>query len=207
MPRSMTTAYATALAAPVVGTTMAILASFQFATETVYCWSGLGPLVWSSNTFQGVGDLGVIEGISEDSNVEAKGVTVSLSGIPSARVTDVLSETRILNTANIWLALLDSSRNVIADPILIYQGKTDAPELEDDAQTCTAKLALENVLVDLNRPCYRRYTDEDQQLDLAATLTALGLPSNTVDTGFIHVAGLQEQITFWGRSPSSVNNV
>lgn len=205
MPRSMTTAFATALQQPVVR--MGILASFQFATETVYCWTGLGPLTWGGNTYQGVGDLGVIEGISEDSNVEAKGVTASLSGIPAARVTDVISETRILNTANIWLALFDATMAVITSPILIYQGKTDAPEIEDDAQTCTAKLALENVLVDLNRPCYRRYTDEDQQLDLAATLTALGLSSGTVDTGFIHVAGLQEQITFWGRSPSSVNNV
>ena len=57
------------------------------------------------------------------------------------------------------------------------------------------------------REVWRRYTDEDQQVDLAATLTRLSMSQSTVDTGFTHVAGLQEQITFWGRTPSSVNNV
>jgi hypothetical protein len=62
-------------------------------------------------------------------------------------------------------------------------------------------------LVDLNRPCYRRYTVDDQQMDLAATLTALGLPGTTIDTIFRFVPGLQEMVTFWGTSPSSINNV
>jgi hypothetical protein len=95
---------------------------------------------------------------------------------------------------------------LIDAPILSYQGKMDAPEMDDDAKTCTCTIGLENILVDLNRPVYRRYTDEDQQMDLAATLTRLGLPSTTVDTGFTHVAPLQEQVTFWGVLPSSVNN-
>ena len=205
MPRTMTTAVATALCAPVVR--MALLASLQFSTETVYIWTGLYPLTWGGMTFTGVGDMGDVAGISEDSTVEAKGVTVSLSGIPSARISDVLFATRVLYDANIWVAVFDESGAIIPDPIFTYKGKMDAPATQDNANTCTCTISLENILVDLNRACYRRYTDQDQQMDLAATLTLLGLPSATVDTGFSHVAGLQEQITFWGRSPSSVNNV
>jgi hypothetical protein len=105
------------------------------------------------------------------------------------------------------MALFDESLEMIDSPILSYQGKMDAPEMEDDAKTCTCTINIENVLVDLDRAVYRRYTDEDQQMDLADTLARLGLPSTTIDTGFSYVAGLQEQITFWGRSPSSENNV
>jgi len=83
----------------------------------------------------------------------------------------------------------------------------DQPSIEDDGKTCSISISCENVLVDLNRPCYRRYTNDDQQIDIQATLTRLGLSSSTVDTGFRWVAGLQEQITFWGTMPSSINNV
>jgi hypothetical protein len=205
MPRVMTPAMAAALQGPVVH--MALLAALEFADETVYVWTGIGPTTWNGMTFTGIGDFGEVGAISEDSSVEAKGVSISLSGIPSALVGDVMFQTRVLGNAQIWLALYDASLTLIADPFLSYQGKMDAPELSDDAKTCTCTIALENILVDLNRECYRRYTDEDQQLDLADTLTRLGLPLTTVDTGFTHVAGLQEQITFWGRAPSSVNNV
>jgi hypothetical protein len=195
----------TALGQPVVR--LQLLAALQFADSTVYVWTGLGPVTWNGMTFQGVGSLGDIGGISEDSSVEAKNVTISLSGIPSSMMGEVLDECRVLGSAQIWLALYDASLQLIADPFLSYQGKMDAPEMDDNRKTCTCTISLENVLVDLNRDCYRRYTDEDQQMDLADTLTRLGLSSTTIDTGFTHVAGLQEQITFWGRSPSSVNNV
>jgi hypothetical protein len=205
MPRTLTPAMITALSAPVVR--LALLASLQFADNLVNVWTGIGPTTWNSLTFQGVGTLGAISAMSEDSDVAAKNVTISLSGIPSSMMNEVLWEVRVLRTANIWLALYDAGNNLIANPVLSYQGKMDAPEITDDGQTCTCTISLENVLVDLNREVYRRFSDEDQQVDLAATLTRLSLPANTVDTGFTHVAGLQEQITFWGRVPSSVNNV
>jgi hypothetical protein len=186
---------------------MALFAALQFGDNTIYVWSGLGNMTWNGMTFQGVGSLGMIEGLSEGSTVEAKGVKLSLSGIPSALVSEVLFEVRVLRTAQIWLALYDANLSLIADPLLSYQGRMDQPEIVDDAEHCTVTINLENVLVDLNRAVNRRYTDVDQQLDLADTLTRLGLASTTIDTGFTHVAGLQEQITFWGRSPSSVNNV
>jgi hypothetical protein len=201
----MTAAMQTALCAPVLR--LAILVSLQFGTQTVYIWSGTGPLTWNSMTFQGVGSFGKMGEISEDSNVEAKGVKLTLSGIPSSMMSEVLTDVRILRTAKMWLALYNSSSVLIADPLLSYQGLIDAPEITDDGQTCSCSISLENCLVDLNRECYRRFTDSDQQQDLSATLTRLSMSQSTADTGFTHVAGLQEQITFWGRTPSSVNNV
>jgi len=205
MPRFLTTAMQAALCAPVLR--CALLANLQFADNTIYVWSGIGPITWNGNTYQGVGTLGEISTISEDSTIEAKSVVFSLSGIPADLVSEVLWETRILRRAQAYFALWDDTGNLIANPVLSYQGKMDQPSISDDGQTCSISISTENVLVDLNRPCYRRYTNDDQQIDLAATLTRLGLPANTVDTGFRWVAGLQEQITFWGRMPSSVNNV
>lgn len=205
MPRLLTTAMQAALCAPVLRP--ALLASLQFADQSVFVWSGIGPITWSGNTYQGVGSLGSISTISEDSTIEAKNVTFELSGIPSNLVSEVLWETRLLYNAQAYFALWDDSGNLIPSPVLSYQGKMDQPSISDDGKTCTISISCENVLVDLNRPCYRRYTNDDQQIDLQATLTRLNLPSTTVDTGFRWVAGLQEQITFWGTMPSSINNV
>src|SRR5579859_6702794 len=187
MPRVMSTAMATALCAPVLRPAM--LVSLQFAASTVYVWSGVGPFTWSGMTFVGVGDLGNIVTMSEGSTVEAQNVTIELSGIPSDMMTEVLTETRILGTVNIWLALFDANGVVIPDPILSYQGKMDKPEIDDSGDKCTCSISVENVLVDLNRAVYRRYTAQDHQSDLAVTLTRLGLPLTTVDTGFRFVPG------------------
>lgn len=194
-----------ALSAPVVR--LALFVQLTFGDNVYYLWNGLGNIAWNSMTFTGVGSLGEISEISEDSNVEAKNVVISLSGIPSSLVMEVAYEVRVLGTCNIWLACYNADGSMISTPVLSYQGKMDEPSMTDDGQTCTCSISLENVLVDLNRPVYRRYTADDQKMDLAATLTRLGLSSTTVDTGFSHVAGLQEQTTFWGRMPSSVNNV
>ena len=203
MPRLMSTAMATAICAPVLRP--AILCSLQFADNTLYMWSGLGPITWNGMTFIGVGTLGSISAISEDSTVEAKGVVFSLSGIPSTIIAEVLWETRLLYTAKVWFALFDANGVLIPSPICSYVGKMDQPSLEDNADTCTIAIATENVLIDLNRPCFRRYTADDQQQDLASTLARLGLPSTTVDTFGRFVPGVQELQVFWGRLPKSSN--
>jgi len=205
MPRLLTPAMVTALGASVLR--CALLASLQFADNTIYVWSGITPLIWNGNTYQGVGSLGSISTISEDSTVEAKKVTFELSGIPADLVSEVLYETRLLYRAQAWFALWDENYNLIPDPVLSYQGKMDQPSLSDDTKTCSISISCENVLVDLNRACYRRFTNDDQQIDLPATVARLGLPAGTIDTGLRWVAGLQEQITFWGTKPSSINNV
>ena len=205
MPRVLATAVAAAFCDP--GLRVALLCSMQFGDNTVNVWSGLGPYTWNDMTFQGIGSFGSVSTISEDSTVEAKGIVIALSGIPPDLMGEVLFETRILGDVKIWLCLFDDDGVLIPDPVLSYQGMMDEPSISDEAATCSCSITVENVLVDLNRPCFRRYTADDQQMDLADTLARLGLPSDTVDTGFRFVPQVQERITFWGRMPSSINNI
>jgi len=204
MPRTLTPAMVTALCSPTKR--VALLCQMQFGDNTVACWSGIGPLTWNSITFTGVGGLASVSTISEDSTVEAQSVSISLTGIPSTLMSEILYEVRVLGTVSIWLALFDNTGTLISTPVCSYQGKMDVPSIEDNGQTCTVSISLENVLVDLNRPCFRRYTNDDQQIDLAATLTRLSLSPTTVDTGFRFVPGVQELISFWGKSPSATDN-
>jgi len=184
---------AAALAAPIVRP--ALLVKMQFADSIGYAWSGLGDLTWSGMTFKGVGDFGGVDPIEEGFDVENRGIKLSLSGISSTLAPEVLTETRILNPVTIWLALFDTTGAIIPDPIVAWVGYMDQPRIVDGGDQITAEIAVEDDLGDLNRACFRRYTNEDQQSDYPG------------DTGMQYVAGLQEQITFWGTQPSSINNV
>ena len=204
MPRNVTMAMLNALSAPVVRA--AFLVNIQFANETIYCWSGLGPLVWNGNTYSGIGDFGSVSNIPETSTVEAQSVTLTLGGIPSTFLGEVIQNSQLFNTAQVWLACFDGTGALVPSPTLMYQGLTDEPTIMDDGKTFTVTISLENVLVDLNRSVERYYTDVDQRTYLAPILTRLGLPSSTVDTGGQYVVGIQNQIIYWGVSPSSSNN-
>jgi hypothetical protein len=65
-------------------------------------------LVFSSNTFLGIGRLGQISAIQEASDLRPTGIQMALSGIPSAYVSMVLSEQYQGRTVKVWLGFLDA---------------------------------------------------------------------------------------------------
>jgi hypothetical protein len=79
MSRNLDTTLAPALANPLI--TPAIFVSLTFQSGVFYVWNGIGNYVLNGNTYTGVGTLGKISAIQEGSDVEAQGLTVTLSGI------------------------------------------------------------------------------------------------------------------------------
>lgn len=191
MPRNISAGMITALVAPVVRPFL--LVQINLASTALNVWSGIGNLTWNAITWSGVGDFGSVSTLSEDSTIEAKGVTISLSGVPITDLTDTLTEVRMLKTASVYLGCFDENHNIIPDPILAYQGRVDLPTLDDSGETCSITINVENVLVDLNRSVFRRYTNEDQQLDYPG------------DTGFRFVPTIQEYTMTWGVLPNASN--
>jgi hypothetical protein len=60
--------------------------------------------------------------------------------------------------------------------------------IEENADTCVISVTAENVLVKLERPVVRRFTNEDQKSRF---------PN---DKGLEFVAGLQDKDILWGRT-------
>jgi hypothetical protein len=71
----------------------------------------------------------------------------------------------------------------------------DQPTLDVTGVAASIAINCENRLVEMNVAVDRRYTDEDQQLDYPG------------DRGFEFVNGIQEAQIYWGRTPSSKNNL
>lgn len=183
MSRTLTAAMLSELQAGTVRP--ALLAAIETASGTVRVWSGIGDLVWGGNTYTGVGDLGGVSAIKETSSLEATGCNFQLSGVPASMVSTALGQIRYGRSAKLWLALLDASGAVIADPYAIFSGLTDNATIDETPEAPRITIAAESRFIDLDRPRNRRYTTEDQQIDYPA------------DLGFEFVPGLQDaQIIF-----------
>lgn len=178
---------ATKAAAIATETCPVLLCELEFPSAPVRVWSGFGTLTWSGRDFAGVATLGKVSEIEETSDVSARGLTLSLVGIPSDILSLAFSENYQQRPGRLWLGFLNSSAQLIADPVQIFAGRMDVMSTDDGGDTGTLKLTLENNLIDLARPRERRYTDIDQQMDYPG------------DLGLEYVAGLQDKTIYWGR--------
>jgi hypothetical protein len=70
----------------------------------------------------------------------------------------------------------------------IFSGELDQMTIVEEAETCTLSVTAENVLIKLERPTVRRFTDQDQKSRY---------PS---DRGLEYIASLQDKEIFWGRA-------
>ena len=186
MARSLTAGMQTELAA--AAKRPVILYEGEFADGFVRFWSGVGTKTWNGETWTGAGWLGGISPIVETGGVKAKGMTVTLSGVPSDLISTVLGQSRRTLPGRLWLGFLDASDNVIADPFKCFEGRLDRPVIEDGAETATISIAYENRLIDLEHPRVRRFTAEDQQIDYPG------------DKGFDFVPACQEWNGKWGQA-------
>lgn len=171
-----------------------IFVEVHFTTGPVYVWSGVGSQNWNGNTYTGVGSFGMLSNVEEGSNIQARGIMLTLSGIDSTLLGDVLNDYRQGLPAVVSLGLFDSTGALIPNPICCFSGRTDQPTIEMSGESATLSIACENRLVEMNVSVQRRYTDQDQKLDY---------PN---DRGMEYVSSIQGLTLFWGRHPSSSNN-
>lgn len=166
----------------------------HFVNGPIYVWSGRGSIVWGGHTWLGVGSLGSISTIEEGSSIDAKGITITLSGIDSDLLGDILTEFQVGLPVIVNLGLFDATLTLIDTPVIAWAGRMDQPTIDVDGQTCTISINCENRLVEMNVAVDRRYTNEDQQLDFPG------------DRGMEFVSSIQDVTIYWGRTPSSINN-
>lgn len=173
----------------------ALFVEAHFTSGPIYVWSGLGRITWGGHEWVGIGSLGSVSTIEESGTVEAKGITLTLSGIDAALLEDILVEFQVGLPVIVTLGLFNEAGVLIADPVCAFAGQMDQPTLEVNGTAATIAINCENRLFEMNVAVDRRYTNEDQQRDYPG------------DRGFEFVSSIQEAQIYWGRTPSSSNNL
>ncbi len=184
MSRNVTTDFKTAATSALVRPVY--LAQFFFDTETLRFWNGIGVFNYNGEDYTGAGHLLSFDDIEETQKIEARGITTSLSGIPSSMIAIALAEEYQGRKVTTDLAFLEADGTVIADPYRFFKGKADVMSITDGAETATISLTAENDIIALLRVNERRRTSEDQKLTYPD------------DTFFDNVAALQSKEILWG---------
>ena len=178
--------------------------------NTLRMWTGQGTLILADGTeWVGAGDLLNISTIEETSEMAVKGATVTLNGIPSnvislalgqpyqGRVCNIyfgtftVSDGNLLQEDSSYILLEDGSKIILQGSSNqfneIFSGYMDQMNIQEESETSTIELKVENKLVDLERARVARFTSGYQK----------SLYKN--DQGFDFVESMQDKQISWGR--------
>ena len=183
--RDLTAAFIAQLEAKVK--TTIIFFEGEFASGTIYLWSGIGTIDWNGQTWTGAGTFASVSQISETSDVRAEGIICTLSGITEEIRQIALAEARQGKPGIVYIGFLDDAGDVVVDPANAFDGRLDVPTMRDGGQDISISFAYESRLRDLDRPREFRYTNESQQV------------IHPGDIGFEYVASIQDWNGVWGR--------
>lgn len=134
---------------------------FDSGAVRVHSW--LGNITWGGNTYTGVGMLGQVNTIEEDSELARTPLSLTLSGIPTSMISVLLNDHYQGRTATLYLGYLGTDTlQLVDDPFILYRGRMDTPEI-DQGETLTITLSVESRFAAWDRPQVRRYNNADQQ--------------------------------------------
>jgi hypothetical protein len=168
---------------------MALLAELHFASDIVYCWTGMCTLVYGGHNWIGLGKLASVSTIQEGSTVQADGITIGLEGVDPTMISEALGEVQQGLPCILSMAFFDDTpvHSLIGTPTVCFAGRMDEPTIDEGTESCTITIACENRMALLQQSHERRYTDQEQRRDY---------PN---DCGFQYVNTIQNWVSTWGQ--------
>jgi hypothetical protein len=136
----------------------ALFVEANFTSGPIYVWSGRGTVTWNGNDWLGAGSLISVSTVEEGSTVEARGTTISMSGIDVTLLTGILTEFQVGLPVTVWLGLFDEASTLIPNPVISFAGRMDQPTIDVGGTTATISINCESRLLDMNVSVERRYT-------------------------------------------------
>jgi hypothetical protein len=164
-----------------------VLVDLHFVSGHVRVTNASYTFTWDGYDWLGLGNLGSIDGVEEGTQLQMYGVALTLTGIPPEYISLAFSEEYQGRPATIYLAPLSEDYAILADPVIIFQGRMDTMDIEI-GDTATITVTAESRLVDWERPRVRRYNNEDQQA------------AHSGDKGMEFVQQMVEMEIKWGRA-------
>ena len=186
MSRNLSSAMESAVEADLVRPI--VLVTCAFDSGDLNLWNGIGDLTVNSVDYVGAGTLLNIGEIAESSELQANGITVTLSGISDPLLAKARDEDYQGRELTVKLGAMDAANAVITSPVTVFSGFMDTMVINDSSETATIQVNVENRLIEFERTRIRRYTAEDQKIDY---------PN---DKGLEFVAEMAEKEIAWGRS-------
>lgn len=182
MARTLPGSFSTAIANDEINVLFAI--DIDFKSAPLYVWSGYDSLLYNSKTYLGAGQVMSISALEESSEIEAKGASVTLTGVPSSMLSLALTEEYQGVECRIYIGTYNSGTYSFLEA---FTGELDQMNIQEEAESATITVTVENILIKLERPVIRRLTSEDQKSRYSD------------DKGLEYVAYIQDKNITWGK--------
>lgn len=120
---------------------------------------------YNSQNYSPLGQLLAIPEIEESLALNARTISLSLSGVDQSIISAVLSQKLINKDIDIYMGFLDSGGSLISDPLQIFKGVIENFDAdENDLQgNSIVKVSAASHWVDFEKTSGRRTNDADQQ--------------------------------------------
>ena len=121
-------------------------------------------IVTGGHTWDGTGALGFVEMVSEDTQIIGAPVRLTLSGVPSALLTDIQTADYRNRRVEVMIGFFDQDWRLLTSLEPVWSGIVDYAHLSVSSGSATVALTCENELAALvGRPIPVRYTDQEQR--------------------------------------------
>ena len=151
-------------------------------------------ITWSSNLYTST-QLLSFTGLSETRQPLVNRVTFVLSGVDQALISIILADDFLDRACRIYKAVFDSS-GLVADPLKIFEGRMDEPNIALDPSSGTATVSVGAAAIWADFELRRgRHTNNDDNQTFFPT-----------DEGFEFVTEIPNKI-FWGTKDPTVKKV
>jgi len=142
------------------------LLSIAFDSGTVYMNDGYKSITYDGDEYLGVGHFLAFSDIEETADLAVASLNIALSGIDRTYISYYLTEDYIDREVKIHLAFLDTNQALVADPVLIFDGRMNAPSLNENPESgeSTLTVNVSNAWVDFERRSGRHTNHEEQQI-------------------------------------------
>jgi hypothetical protein len=156
---------------------------------TTYATDAAIAISWNGHTYPAVGTLIGFDGVEETTDLTIGQARITLAAVDQSLIATLLTYELIDRQLVIRKGFLNSSSGVLVDPIPIFDGRCDAPVINEDpdAGSCTITLSASSQWIDFERTPGRKTNSADQQLWFPG------------DLGFEYVSQLSRDIT-WGKT-------
>lgn len=146
------------------------LVHLDYTNADVYVCSAPFNIAWEPDgaspnaVFLGVGNFGRVSVVQESAEQRAEKITLELSGVPSANISQSLIPSEYANRrVRVWLALVDDQHAIIGTPMLLWRGRIDTQDAEIGGPNSRIVVTCVDRRADWDRPRIRRYSDAEQQ--------------------------------------------
>lgn len=155
----------------------------EFDSATIGLWSGYSDITIAGVEYLGTGALLGISEVEETSEISARGVTITVSGLDESILAIALNEPYQNRALSVLIGTIDGTT---VDSYTLFRGRMDVMKISESGGTTSISITAENRLIDLERPRSARYTSEDQKRLFAG------------DKGLDYVADIQDKALLWG---------